>query len=135
MDGNTEHTEFETLLATLSDGRMSDVDHQRLSALLESDTILSRQYLEYCQMHSMLRSELGLLTALATPADEVADSRGQRLRKNISIVFTFAAAACLLLAAVGLGLFATSHPQRPHRGAETAVLSKVVGAQFEFGVD
>jgi hypothetical protein len=133
MDGRSQNFEFERLLGQLSDGSLSDDDHQQLGRLLESDRALRNRYLEYCQMHALLRSEHGLLTALAT-LDQL-DASTQHRRIKVRTLFTWAAAASLLIVAVGLGLLAANREQPPFRGAETALLSKVVGARFEFGVN
>lgn len=138
MDSRSQNLEFERLLGQLSDGSLSAADHQQLGRLLESDRTLRRRYLDYCQMHALLRSEHGLLTALATPADladEAAGLSAQHRRIKVRTLFTWVAAASLLIVAVGLGLLAGNREQAPYRGAETAVLSKIVGARFEYGVN
>lgn len=89
-------------------------------------------------MHALLRSEHGLLTALATPADladEAVGPSAHHRRIKVRTLFTWAAAASLLIVVVGLGLLAANREQPPYRGAETALLSKVVGARFEYGVN
>ncbi len=139
MSENLNHQpEFDRLLGQLSDGRLGDDDLRRLGNLLELDATLRRQYLDYCQMHALLRSEHGLLTSWSVTAgqgkhDQHDLSRGWWSNRRLPI--SLAAAAILVALAVGLALLNANRPQSPFRGAETAVLSKAVGAQFAFGVN
>src|SRR3989304_10544365 len=56
-DSQNQQHEFEGLLSQLSDGRLDEGDVRRLGNLLALDAALRRQYLDYCQMHALLRSE------------------------------------------------------------------------------
>jgi hypothetical protein len=137
MDGNSPHSEFERLLGHLTDGGLSPTDRQQLAMLIQSDRTLRRHYLDYCQLHALLRSEHGLLTALTTPVDQSFESiilGRQRRRNKVRELFTWTAAS-LVIFAVGVALFVSNRERAPYRGAETAVLSKVVGARFEYGVN
>ncbi len=134
MDDRSQNFEFERLLGQLSDGSLSELDRKYLSQLLESDRDLRRRYLEYCQMHALLRSEHGLLTALATPADRPEEKAAQSRRAQVRTLLSWVLAVSLLFVAIGVGAVALNRQSPPVRGAETAVLSKVVGAQFEYGI-
>jgi hypothetical protein len=138
-DKQQQRPEFERLLSQLSDGRLNDVDVRRLAALLELDPALRRQYLDYCQMHALLRSEHGLLTAWSATSDEhqandEADSSWIHW-SNRRFPLRLAAAAAFVAVAVGLSFLNANRQQRPFRGAETATLTKAVGAQFAFGLN
>ncbi len=138
MKDHSQHLDFERLLGQLTEVGLSPSDHQQLGAIIEADRILRRRYLDYCQMHALLRSEHGLLTALSAPADQSNDShvpRSQHRRIRVRTLFTWAAAASLLIVAVGLGVLAANREQPPYRGAETALLSRDVGARFDYGVN
>ncbi len=137
-DNLNQQPEFDRLLSQLSDGRLGEDDVRRLGNLLELDAALRRQYLDYCQMHALLRSEHGLLTSWSVTAglreeDQMTASRkGQARRRRL---LSLAAAAILMAVAVGMTLLNANRPHPPFRGAETAVLSKTVGAQFAYGVN
>jgi len=132
MDDLNQELDFERILSQLTEGGLSQSDHQRLGKLIESDRLLRRRYLDHCQMHAMLRSEHGLLTALTASANQpLIPGRRSTMRKLMS----WAAAASLLIVAVGIALLQVNREQHPYRGVETAVLSKVVGARFDYGVN
>jgi hypothetical protein len=137
MDGCTQNLEFERLLGQLSDGSLSEVGHRSLGQLLASDSAFRRRYLEYCQMHALLRSEHGLLTALTTQGDCIEQTTAYTIssrRLPFRKILSWAVAASVLLVVAGLGVIAVNHELPPSRGVETAVLSKAVGAQFVYGI-
>lgn len=138
MDGNHQELEFQRLLGHMTEGGLSHTEHQRLGVLIESDPTLRHHYLDYCQMHAILRSEHGLLTAISTPSNLSDEASLAYVRdKWISRhgLFGWAAAASILIVAFGIALLTNSREKPPYRGAETAVLSKVVGARFNYGVN
>jgi anti-sigma factor RsiW len=63
MGDRINQVEFAQLLSMFLDGRLNDAELARLGALILSDVALKKQYLEYCQMLALLRSEHGLLTS------------------------------------------------------------------------
>ncbi len=138
MDDLNQQLDFERLLGQLTDGGLSQSEHQRLGVLIESDRMLRRRYLEYCQMHALLRSEHGLLTAWSTSAaqadeDILAFTHGWGFQVRRLLYWT--AAASLLIIAVGITILGVNRERPPYRGAETAVLSKIVAARFDYGVN
>jgi hypothetical protein len=135
MDGSISHSDFEALLARMTEGALSDPEREQLSVLLLSDSDLRRRYLEHCQMHALLQSEHGLLAAWSSyvsDADDVSNRVGHK-RKSIVAGILLATAASLALAAGGVWWLRSEMPQQPLRGVEVAVLSKTVGAEFTFG--
>ena len=137
-DSQNQQREFERLLSQMSDGRLGAEDVRQLGNLLAMDAALRRQYLDYCQMHALLRSEHGLLTSWSAAAGQHEDDqagssgRGWLSRRR---PLRLAAAAIFVAVAVGVTLLNAERPQAPYRGAETAVLSRAVGAQFAYGVN
>jgi hypothetical protein len=137
MDGSSQNPEFERLLGQLTDGGLSPSDQLELGNLIESDRALRQRYLKYCQMHALLRAEHGLVTALAMTGEQSPEGtislsgRQIKLRKLLS----WSAAASLLILAVGAAVLTASRERPPYRGPETAILSKVVGARFVYGVN
>jgi Concanavalin A-like lectin/glucanases superfamily/FecR protein len=137
IDHRNEHLEFEGLLARLTESGLDPSELQRLGTFIELDQSLRRRYLEYCQMHALLRSEHGLLAAWSPTASHPYDAHAGRLHRwwqTQRQVFYLAAAAALLVVAAGIGLVDFHLQLPPFRGEETAVLSKGVGARFAYGV-
>jgi hypothetical protein len=138
MDSSSHNVEFDGLLSQLTDGGLSATDRQQLAMLIQSDRTLRSHYLDYCQMHALLRSEHGLLTALTTPTGQLNEPiilRPQHRGNKVRVLFMWTAAASLIILAVGLTFLVSNRERLPYRGAETAVLSKMVGARFEYGVN
>jgi hypothetical protein len=136
-DSQNQRHEFDRLLSQLSDGRLGDEDVRRLGQILELDAALRRQYLDYCQMHALLRSEHGLLTSWSVTAGQHEEDQHVSLRggrRNRRLPLQLAAAAIFVAVAVGVAFLNADRQHPPFRGAETAVLSKSVGAQFAYGV-
>jgi len=124
---------FERLLSQLTEGALGPSDIQQLGGFIESDQTMRREYQEYCQMHAMLRSEHGLLTAWSAPADhansvlEETSHHWQRTRRNA--IFS-AVAAVFVVVAAGVYFLNVNRIDPPFRGDEIAMLSKAVGARF-----
>jgi Concanavalin A-like lectin/glucanases superfamily/FecR protein len=136
MDHQSQANDFARLLGRLSEGQLENSEVQRLGELIEADRILRKQYLEYCQMHSLLRSEHGLLTAWSPSPVGTEDDRHVSLRDSwISRgnAHWVAVAAVFMVVAMAAGFLKLQHDRAPFRGAETAVLGKAVGARFAFG--
>ncbi len=132
-DDQIEQREFDRLLSQLSDGRLSDEEVRRLGLRLETNAVLRRQYVDYCQMHALLRSEHGLLTSWSATSDSH-ESAGWPSRWLCFCNLSYLAAAALIgTVVVSVSLFSANRSRPPFRGEETALLSKSVGAHFAYG--
>jgi ferric-dicitrate binding protein FerR (iron transport regulator) len=138
MDNQIEQADFEQLLSRFSEGCLEPSERKRLGLLIESDQARRQLYLEYCQIHAILRSEHGLLAAWSPPTSQ-ADGELQNIfceswRWRRQVVY-LAAAAVFLIVAASVSFLVVNRDRRPFRGPEMAVLSKAVGAQFAYGVN
>jgi Concanavalin A-like lectin/glucanases superfamily/FecR protein len=138
IESPDQQHEFDRLLSQMSDGRLGEESIRRLGHLLALDGALRRQYVDYCQMHALLRSEHGLLTSWSANAglpelNQTNSSRPGWLNRRLTL--RLATAAVLMAVALGLAFLNANRAEPPSRGAETAVLSKAVGAQFAYGVN
>jgi hypothetical protein len=137
MTKDCNQFEFEQLLRQLTEGNLAPPELQRLGELLESSFAFRQHYLDYCQMHALLRTEHGLLTSWSPVAELSADAaHGPKRKWSVAkILFAFSTAAALLIAAGGyyLAYLADNGPPSPHRGSETAKLTRAVGAKFAYG--
>jgi hypothetical protein len=138
MDHPNDLDDFDRLLSQLLDRGLDPSGLQRLGILIESDRSLRRQYLEFCQMHALLRSEHGLLTSWSPTTNQINGEPNDILceswRWRRQVVY-FAAAAVFMFVAAGIWFLAVNRDRPPFRGAETALLSKAVGARFAYGVN
>jgi hypothetical protein len=138
MDSQIEQADFEQLLSRFSDGSLEPPERERLGHLIESDSARRQLYLEYCQIHAILRSEHGLLAAWSPPTSEPDGKRQNVLceswRWRRQVVY-LAAAAVFAIVVAGVSFLAVNRDRPPFRGAEMAVLSKSVGAEFAYGVN
>jgi hypothetical protein len=133
MDSSIFHPEFAQLLGRLSDDRLDSEGVAQLGKLLEADPELRKYFVEYCQMHALLRSEHGLLSAWS-PAYATTSSISARTARWMTVnMARVAAVAALVLVAVGIAIVSYGRLHQPYRGAETAVLSKAVAARFIYG--
>ncbi len=60
--------EMAGLLGAMTDAKLDDAGRRRLAQLVREEPEARRLYLDYCQMHALLRSAHGVLTALEPPA-------------------------------------------------------------------
>jgi ferric-dicitrate binding protein FerR (iron transport regulator) len=56
------------LLGAMTDAQLEDAGRRRLAQLVREEPEARRLYLDYCQMHALLRSAHGVLSALEPPA-------------------------------------------------------------------
>ena len=124
--------EFSALLAGVADRGLSDDQRQRLADLMAADRDLRRQYLEYCQMHAMLRYEHGVVVATQPNEIGVEMRRRTLLSKNRLAWFSAAAAVLLVVAAI-IRPQRSQAPATPERGRPVATLKTAVGVQFDYG--
>jgi hypothetical protein len=124
--------DFERLLSQLAEGTLEQSDIQRLGVLLESDPTMRRAYLDYCQMHALLRSEHGLLTAWSASGATTDDAAKQFPRRWITrrTALYSAAAAIFIVVSASVSYLEFKRINPPFRGDEIAVLSRAVGARF-----
>lgn len=135
MDSNSVHPEFAQLLGRFTDASLDCDGTAQLGKMLEADAELRRYFVDYCQMHAMLRSEHGLLSAWS-PAFGQHTSLVDRVGRWMSAYRSrVAAVAALLLVALAITFLMLDRQHRPYRGAETAVLSKAVAARFTYGAN
>ena len=77
--------EMAGLLGAMTDARLDDAGRRRLAQLVREEPEARRLYLDYCQMHALLRSAHGVLTALEppeAPASEACGLDGGRRRRT-----------------------------------------------------
>ena len=138
MDSQIDQADFEQLLSGISEGRLEPSERKRLGHLIESDQTRRQLYLEYCQIHAILRSEHGLLTAwsplTSQPVGEPQDVLCESWRWRRQVVY-LAAAAIFVIVVAAVSFLTVNRDRPPFRGAELAMLSKAVGAQFAYGVN
>jgi hypothetical protein len=125
------HQRFQVLLSQLADGGLTADDMQELGDFVLADDQFRRDYLEYCQMHGLLRAEHGLLTACAEPASRnpLRSTPGRNYAKKqwLAIAATIAVVASLSWR------YSMPGSARPFRGEPVALLQKQVRAQFVYG--
>ena len=61
---NESTSEIDALLQALFEGLPTDVQKERLNALVKSDPAARRAYLEHCEMHAMLLWQHGTLRGI-----------------------------------------------------------------------
>jgi hypothetical protein len=143
MTEQVDKQHFEALLSRLTDVGLDDVELQQLGRLIESDRTLRCQYLEYCQIHGMLRAEHGLLASWGVPEVETPPERrtinmmSWRARRMLAL--WGAAAAVVGIVAVGIWIYVVDEnsvavkPSHPYRGETVARLTNQLRAQFDYG--
>ena len=118
MDGSAKQSEFERLLARLTERALKPAEREQLGRLIQADSALRRHYLEHCQMHAMLQSEHGLLVAWSSRPGEfetVPTIRG--LRATIIRYGAMVGIAASLLVAAGYWYLErrSPYPAQPRR--------------------
>ncbi len=134
MGSSSKQHKFEYLLGQFTEDALSAAEREQLCAILETDRGLRWRYMEHCQMHALLRSEHGLLTAWSAVASENEAAEGtKRLARSGRQTTALLAAAALVVIAIS-SQWLDSPVARPHRGEELAELTQAVGAEFVYGV-
>jgi len=133
-----EQTELQSLLMELTEGALSSEQGHRLAAIMRQSPAAKQQYLEACQMHTMLAWEHGVLGDLQfDPKPDLADT-SEPHSHSFSVWKPLAMAAALVLAAVVLWSLLLS-PFSSVRGAASnmkpgepvASLTRSVAASLE----
>lgn len=133
MESSGLQPEFAKLLGRLADDSLDSEGIAQLGEMLEADAALRKYFVEYCQMHALLRSEHGLLSAWSPAYARSSSIVGRNARWVTVNISRVAAVAALLLMVAGITIVTYGRMHRPFRGAETAVLSKAVAARFAYG--
>jgi hypothetical protein len=143
MNEHFDNAGFDELLSRWMDGGLEDGEFEELGNLLESDSGLRRRYLEYCQIHGLLRAEHGLLTSWGVPDPQVDKATPpetwRRWWRRPAVALWLTAAA--LIAVVALPMFdfgsddakSSAKSSPPYRGVPVARLTKQVHAYFAYG--
>ena len=122
-----EQKELEALLMELTDGQLSSQQSHRLAALTRAYPAAKQLYLEYCQVHTMLAWEHGVLGDLPLP--DLSDSP-EAPSQSLTIWKPLAVAAALFVA--GLFLWSPwSGPSKMKPGETVASLTRSVAASLE----
>src|SRR3712207_3807082 len=121
--------QFERLLSKLTDAVLDEGEIRELGALIASDARLRNRYLEYCQIHAMLRAEHGLLASWGVPDLEVVPApRREKLWRPMPWIAMCCAASVVAISAVAAWNYAIEQDvattaQQPYRGADVARIS------------
>lgn len=67
--GSPFDRKMESLLTALTEGMLDEVGRHRLGELVRDEPEARRLYLDYCQMHALLKSAHGVLSAVAPKAN------------------------------------------------------------------
>lgn len=122
-----EENELESLLMELTEGDFSSEQSHRLVELMKQSPEAKQQYLEYCQMHTMLAWEHGVLGEHQLPD---LSSTPELLSSSFRIWKPLAMAAALVLAGLVLwSPWGTSSKMKP--GEPVASLTRSVAASLE----
>lgn len=122
-----EKKELESLLMELTEGELSTEQSQRLMEMARRYPEARQKYLEYCQVHTMLAWEHGVLGDLHLP-DLATTSEPQSI--SFSLWKPLAIAAALALAGVILWS-PWGEPSHMKPGAPVASLTRSVAASLE----
>ena len=139
MNREDVSSDFQALLVRLSDARLDGSDLKQLGQLIERDAELRRRYLDYCQIHGMLRAEHGLLAAWGVEENEQHSS--PRALRFIKARMAFLGTAAVVLAGIALTFASFNRdsrsvviePRPPYRGEVVAQLKNELGARFAYG--
>jgi ferric-dicitrate binding protein FerR (iron transport regulator) len=139
---NLEH--LESILAKLMDSGLDEQELRELGFAIESNPDARQRYLEYCQIHGLLRAEHGVLASLGihddlpAPASQVTRP-GARRAFHALLLLCAAAALVGILSSIGVWLNGysvgpvTVERPKPYRGNVVARLVRHVRARFAYG--
>ena len=145
MTSTVDSQRFDLLLGKLSEATLSDSERDELGRAVESSPVLRARYLDYCQMHALLRAEHGLLASCEAGEVQPLTSKRPTLwqsrlaRRPLAALTAAASLACVI--AVLFWSFMGSddstaiaiRDQRPYRGPIVGHLTKQVHAKFVYG--
>ncbi|MEN9020439.1 MAG: hypothetical protein GWQ05_12300 [Verrucomicrobiaceae bacterium] len=127
-----EKKELESLLMELTERQLSSEQSHRLMELIRKHPTAKQQYLETCQVHTMLAWEHGVLGDLQLPD---LSTTPELPSDSFSLWKPLAAAAALVLAGVALWSQQWGTPSTMKPGETVASLTRNVAASLElFGV-
>jgi hypothetical protein len=122
-----EKKELEFLLMELTEGELSSEQSHRLVEMIRQHPVAKQQYLEYCQVHTMLAWEHGALGGLQLPD---LSNTPELPTDSFSLWKPLAMAAALVLAGVALwSQWGTPSKMKP--GETVASLTRSVAASLE----
>src|SRR5688572_29634096 len=144
MNAHTDKVGFEELLSRLTDSGLDESEFERLGSFIESDSALCRRYLEYCQIHGLLRAEHGILASWGVTEPDIDKAlltkRSRRpWWRQPAVAIWFSVAALVAIMALPIWHFArenstsTAAVAPPYRGLPVARLTKQVRAYFAYG--
>ena len=122
-----EKKELESLLMEMTEGELSSEQRHRLAEVIRQHPVAKQQYLEYCQVHTMLAWEHGVLGNLQLP--DLSDTP-EPPSDSFSFWKPLATAAALVLAGVILWP-QWSAPSKLKPGETVASLTRSVAASLE----
>jgi ferric-dicitrate binding protein FerR (iron transport regulator) len=115
MPSDELRREMEPLLMAVGEGTLGPDGRRALSRLLRQEPDARRLYVEYCQMHAMLRSAHGELSAVAPERER----RGRRPVRWLAV-------AALLVVAIAVATAVYQRPRTPdHSASVVAVQGEV----------
>jgi hypothetical protein len=138
-----DYRRFDLLLGKLSEAALTDVERDELRRAVESSPVLRGRYLDYCQMHALLRAEHGLLASWeAAEIQPLVSKRATSwqshlTRRSLGAFAAIVSLACVI--AVLLSSFGGRNDstalknQQPYRGPIVGHLTKQVHAKFVYG--
>ena len=122
-----EKKELESLLTELTEGELSSEQRHRLAELTRQYPTAKQQYLEHCQIHTMLAWEHGVLGDFQTPGHS---DKPELASVSISFWKPLAMGAALVMAGVILWP-PWGAPSRMKPGETVASLTRSVAASLE----
>ena len=127
-----ERKELESLLMEMTEGELSSQQRHRLAELMRQHPAAKQHYLEYCQVHTMLAWEHGVLGDLQLPdlsgtPDLPSASHLRSSRRVIAITLAVLAAAASLLLVLN---WPDTDPQRDNVAPAIATLAYTSHARW-----
>lgn len=126
-----EKKELESLLMEMTEGELSTEQRHRMAELIRQHSTAKQQYLEYCQVHTMLAWEHGVLgnSQLPDRSDTPVPPSGSFSSRK---PFATAAALAAMLVLAGVILWPQwGAPSRLEPGETVASLTRSVAASLE----